>query len=100
VDHGNTLVEHAGNTMTEVVGSIKRLTDIMGEISAANLEQTTGFEQVGQAVNNMDQATQQNAALVEEMAAATGSLNNQANDLVQIVATFQLGNILVCQQAR
>ena len=92
VEHGNALVENAGNTMTEVVSSIKRLTDIMGEISAANSEQTTGFEQVGQAVNNMDQATQQNAALVEEMAAATGSLNNQANDLVQIVAIFQLGN--------
>jgi methyl-accepting chemotaxis protein len=92
VEHGNTLVENAGKTMTEVVSSIKRLTDIMGEISAANSEQTAGFEQVGQAVSNMDQATQQNAALVEEMAAATGSLNTQANDLVQIVAIFQLGN--------
>jgi methyl-accepting chemotaxis protein len=92
VEHGNTLVENAGDTMTEVVNSIKRLTDIMGEISAANSEQTTGFEQVGQAVNNMDQATQQNAALVEEMAAATGSLSSQANDLVQTVAIFQLGD--------
>jgi methyl-accepting chemotaxis protein len=92
VEHGNALVENAGNTMTEVVGSIKRLTDIMAEISAANTEQTAGFDQVGQAVSQMDQATQQNAALVEEMAAATGSLNSQANDLVQIVAIFQLGN--------
>jgi methyl-accepting chemotaxis protein len=92
VEHGNLLVEDAGNTMTEVVSSIKRLTDIMGEISAANLEQTSGFEQVGMAVNHMDQATQQNSALVEEMAAATGSLNSQANDLVQTVAIFQLGN--------
>jgi methyl-accepting chemotaxis protein len=91
VEHGNALVENAGITMTEVVTSIKQLTNIMGEISAANSEQTTGFDQVGEAIGQMDHATQQNAALVEEMAAAASSLNSQANELVQTVAIFQLG---------
>ena len=78
--------------MTEVVSSIKRVTDIMGEISAASNEQALGVAQVGEAVTQMDQTTQQNAALVEQMAAAASSLKSQAQELVQTVAVFQLGN--------
>ena len=76
--------------MTEVVNSIRRVTDIMGEISAASTEQSLGVAQVGEAVTQMDQATQQNAALVEESAAAAGSLQTQAEQLVQAVSVFQL----------
>ncbi len=90
VAHGSTLVDQAGSTMTEVVSSIQRVTDIMGEISAASNEQAMGVSQVGEAVTQMDQATQQNAALVEEMAAAASSLKAQAQELVQVVSTFKL----------
>ena len=92
VEHGSTLVNQAGATMSEVVSSIRRVTDIMGEISAASTEQASGVAQVGEAVTHMDQATQQNAALVEQMAAAASSLKLQAQDLVQVVGIFQLGN--------
>ena len=91
VAQGTSLVDQAGSTMTEVVNSIRRVTDIMGEISAASNEQSLGVAQVGEAVTQMDQATQQNAALVEEMAAAASSLRTQAQDLVQVVAVFKLG---------
>ena len=90
VEQGNLLVDKAGQTMTEVVSSIRRVTDIMGEISAASSEQSAGVSQVGEAVTQMDQATQQNAALVEQMAAAASSLKSQAQDLVQVVAAFKL----------
>ncbi|MFN4359874.1 MAG: CZB domain-containing protein, partial [Hylemonella sp.] len=80
----------AGATMNEVVASIRRVTDIMGEISAASSEQSSGVSQIGEAVTQMDQATQQNAALVEQMAAAANSLRSQAQDLVQAVAVFRL----------
>jgi methyl-accepting chemotaxis protein len=90
VEHGTTLVDQAGTTMNEVVTSIKRVTDIMGEISAASNEQALGVAQVGEAVKQMDEVTQQNAALVEEMAAAASSLKNQASDLVQAVSVFKL----------
>ncbi|MBT9504959.1 MAG: HAMP domain-containing protein [Rhodoferax sp.] len=90
VAHGSALVDQAGTTMTEVVDSIKRVTDIMGEISSATLEQANGVAQVGQAVSQMDHATQQNAALVEEMAAAASSLKSQAQDLVQVVTAFTI----------
>ena len=90
VEHGTTLVDQAGATMAEVVGSIRRVTDIMGEISAASNEQAAGVAQVGEAVTQMDQTTQQNAALVEEMAAAASSLKSQANELVQAVAFFKV----------
>ncbi|MDB5849650.1 MAG: hypothetical protein JWP29_3402 [Rhodoferax sp.] len=93
VDEGTALVDRAGSTMTEVVTSIRRVTDIMGEISAASSEQAAGVAQVGDAVTQMDQATQQNAALVEEMAAAATSLRTQAQDLVQVVAVFNLGQV-------
>jgi methyl-accepting chemotaxis protein len=72
------------------VGAIRRVTDIMGEISAASAEQSLGVSQVGEAVTLMDQATQQNAALVEEMAAAASSLRGQADELVHTVAVFKL----------
>jgi methyl-accepting chemotaxis protein len=91
VEQGTVLVDRAGSTMTEVVSSIRRVTDIMGEISAASAEQSTGVAQVGEAVTQMDNATQQNAALVEQMAAAASSLKSQAQDLVQTVAVFKLG---------
>jgi methyl-accepting chemotaxis protein len=91
VDEGTALVDRAGATMTEVVTSIRRVTDIMGEISAASGEQASGVAQIGEAVTQMDQATQQNAALVEEMAAAATSLRSQAQELVQVVAVFKLG---------
>ncbi len=90
VAHGTTLVDQAGATMTEVVSSIRRVTDIMGEISAASAEQSAGVAQIGEAVAQMDQATQQNAALVEESAAAAESLKTQAEQLVQAVAVFKL----------
>jgi methyl-accepting chemotaxis protein len=90
VEQGNFLADQAGTTMTEVVASIKRVTDIMGEISAASTEQSAGVSQVGEAVTQMDQSTQQNAALVEQMAAAASSLESQAADLVKAVSVFKL----------
>jgi methyl-accepting chemotaxis protein len=90
VDQGSVLVGQAGQTMDEIVGAIKRVSDIVGEISSASTEQSSGVNQVGQAVSQMDQATQQNAALVEESAAAAESLRGQATQLVQAVAVFKL----------
>jgi len=92
VGQGTALVDQAGSTMTEVVNSIRRVTDIMGEISAASTEQSAGVAQVGEAVTQMDQATQQNAALVEESAAAAESLKSQAQQLVQAVSVFKLAH--------
>ena len=92
VEQGNIQAEKAGETMTEVVNAIRRVTDIMGEISAASSEQSAGVSQVGEAVTQMDQATQQNAALVEQMAAAAGSLSGQARELVRAVAVFKLSS--------
>ncbi|WP_347557991.1 methyl-accepting chemotaxis protein [Robbsia sp. KACC 23696] len=90
VTAGTALVSQAGTTMSEVVGSVKRVTDLMGEISAASVEQQTGIEQVNQAVSQMDEVTQQNAALVEEASAAAQSLSQQAVDLRELVAAFRL----------
>jgi len=90
VEQGTALVDQAGATMTEVVGSIRRVTDIMGEISAASVEQSAGVSQVGEAVMQMDKATQQNAALVEESAAAAESMKMQAQQLVDAVAVFKV----------
>jgi methyl-accepting chemotaxis protein len=92
VEQGTRLVDQAGSTMAEVVGSIKRVTDIMGEISAASSEQSAGVSQVGEAVSQMDQVTQQNAALVEESAAAAESLKTQAQQLVEAVAIFKISH--------
>ncbi len=90
VAQGTQQADLAGETMTEVVGAIRRVTDIMGEISAASSEQSTGVAQVGEAITQMDQTTQQNAALVEQSAAAADSLQRQAQELVQAVAVFRL----------
>ncbi|XHS76565.1 methyl-accepting chemotaxis protein [Burkholderiaceae bacterium UC74_6] len=90
VEVGSAMVDKAGATMTEVVTSIRRVTDIIGEISSASGEQSSGVAQVGEAVTHIDQATQQNAALVEEMAAAASGLKSQAEQLVKVVATFKL----------
>ena len=90
VEIGTALVDKAGETMTDVVNSIGRVTHIMGEISSASSEQAAGVSQVGEAVTQMDLVTQQNAALVEEMAAAASSLQSQSDDLVKVVASFKL----------
>jgi len=90
VDLGTTLVDKAGATMQEVVNSIRRVTDIMGEISLASDEQSHGVAQVVDAINQMDQVTQQNAALVQEMSAAADSLSSQAQDLVHTMSMFKL----------
>ncbi|GAC1430436.1 MAG: hypothetical protein NVSMB6_29340 [Burkholderiaceae bacterium] len=90
VDTGIKLVANAGSTMDEVVDSVKRVTDIMAEISAASNEQSAGIEQINQAVSQMDQVTQQNAALVEEAAAAAGSLQDQSSQLAKTVSVFKL----------
>jgi len=90
VDVGAKLVDQAGATMHEIVESIKRVTDIMGEIAAASKEQSMGIEQVNQAIAQMDQVTQQNAALVEEAAAAASSLHDQAGNLSEVVKIFKV----------
>ena len=87
---GSKLVFDAGSTMDEVVASVRRVTDIMGEITAASVEQSAGIEQVNQAIAQMDEVTQQNAALVEEAAAAAHSLQDQAGSLAQVVGVFRL----------
>ena len=87
---GSALVNQAGVTMTEVVDSIRRVNDVVSEISTASREQSAGVSQVGEAVTQMDQVTQQNAALVEESAAAANSLRQQAESLVSAVAVFRL----------
>ena len=90
VEEGSKQVAQAGKTMEEIVGSVKRVTDIMGEIAAASQEQTLGIEQINQSITQMDQVTQQNAALVEEAAAAAQSLQEQASGLSQVVSVFKL----------
>ena len=90
VGAGSQQVERAGATMQEIVASVKRVTDIMGEISAASEEQSSGIDQVNRAVSQMDEVTQQNAALVEEAAAAAGSLQEQAQRLAEAVAVFKV----------
>ena len=91
VESGSALVETAGSTMEEVVASIQRVHDIMGEITAASQEQSDGIEQVNQAIIQMDQVTQQNAALVEEAAAAAESLQDQSTNLTSLVSAFNVG---------
>ena len=92
VDAGAKLVDQAGATMNEVVASVKRVTDIIGEITSAGREQTVGLEQINQAILQMDDATQQNAALVEQASAATQSLQEQAENLSRAVDVFKLGD--------
>lgn len=92
VEQGTLLVDQAGKTMDEIVGSIRKVSDIVAEISMASQEQSTGISQIEDAISQMDQVTQQNAALVEESAAAASSLNGQAQQLVQAMAVFKLAH--------
>ena len=92
VEAGSRLVADAGSTMGEIVASVRRVSDIIGEISAAAAEQSTGLGQVNGAVSDLDQMTQQNAALVEQSAAAAASLQEQATRLTEVVSRFQLGH--------
>jgi len=94
VQRGTTLVDQAGTTMAEVVSAIRRVSDLIAEVSAATNEQSQGVFQVGEAVSQMDQVTQQNAALVEESAAAASSLNSQAQQLQRAVAVFKVRGAL------
>ena len=90
VDSGTRLVGEAGKTMAEIVQRVRRVTDLIAEINASTGEQTTGIAQVNQAVTSLDQGTQQNAALVEQSAAAAESLETQAADLMRLVSTFTI----------
>ncbi len=87
---GAKLVDDAGATMGEIVGSVKRVSDIVGEITAASREQTAGIDQINQAIAQMDEVTQQNASLVEQAAAASEAMQEQAQQLVQLVSAFQV----------
>jgi methyl-accepting chemotaxis protein len=100
VDAGGKLVDQAGVTMAEIVDSIVRVTDIMSEIASASAEQTVGIEQVNSAIAQMDEVTQQNAALVEEAAAAAGAMQEQAATLAEVVSIFKLAQQTVAQAAR
>ena len=91
VEEGSALVDTAGRTMGEIVGSVKRVTDIIADISAASQEQSSGIEQVNQAITQMDEGTQQNAALVEEASASAESMRQQATQLVEAVSAFRVG---------
>jgi len=99
VDNGSRLVNQAGTTMDEIVRSVGRVTEIMGEISSASAEQSSGIEQIHQAISHMDQATQQNAALVEEAASAAYSLQDSASSLAARVSIFKLGQPVPPPQA-
>ena len=89
IEKGSEMVDQAGETMAEIVSAVKRVTDIMGEITAASREQRSGIEQVNDAITHMDQGTQQNAALVEESAAAAKSMTEQADGLLQAIMRFR-----------
>jgi methyl-accepting chemotaxis protein len=99
VSAGTLLVNKAGTTMSEVVNSVRRVTDIMAEITAASHEQSTGIEQVNQAIAQMDEVTQQNAALVEEAAAAAASLEDQASNLSELVDVFRIDSTQIVANA-
>jgi methyl-accepting chemotaxis protein len=90
VDAGTILVDQTGHTMGEIVDSVRRVTDVISEISAASQEQTSGIEQINMAITQMDEVTQQNAALVEQAAAAADSLREQAGQLEQVISIFKL----------
>ena len=97
VDSGTRLVADAGRTMAEIVGSVQRVSDIIGEITAAAAEQSEGIGQVNSAVSNLDQMTQQNAALVEQSAAAAESLRDQTQRLSQVIGAFRTGEHMAVQ---
>jgi methyl-accepting chemotaxis protein len=98
VGKGSALVAQAGETMEQIVSSVQRVTDIMGEISAATREQSLGIEQVNQAIGQMDQVTQQNASLVEEAAAASETMRQQSAQLADAVSVFKL-DVAAARQA-
>jgi methyl-accepting chemotaxis protein len=100
VEGGTKLVAQAGETMEEIVNSVKRVTDIMGEIAAASAEQSSGIDEINNAVTQMDEVTQQNAALVEQAAAAAESLEEQAQELTEAVSVFKLDNASTASGAR
>ncbi|MCM2520700.1 methyl-accepting chemotaxis protein [Stenotrophomonas maltophilia] len=100
VADGSALVRQAGTTMGEIVASVQRVTDIMADISAASQEQSSGIEQVNQAVVQMDETTQQNAALVEEASAAARSMEEQANLLAEAVSVFRTGAVTAAAAVR
>ncbi len=100
VDTGSKLVAQAGSTMEDVVNSVKRVTDIVGEITSASQEQSEGIEQINLAITQMDEVTQQNAALVEEAAAAAQSMQEQANKLSEVVSVFKLDPKRVVSQVQ
>jgi methyl-accepting chemotaxis protein len=99
VDTGSRLVNDAGQTMGDIVSSIQRVTDIMGEITSASQEQTLGIEQINAAIAQMDEVTQQNAALVEQAAAASQSMQEQAGNLATVVGFFKTGTHAVAAAA-
>ena len=92
VEAGSELVNRSGETLTEIVGSVKRVTDIIAEIAAASQEQTTGIDQVNRAVTQMDQVTQSNAAQTEELSSTAQALAGQAGELQALVGRFKLGD--------
>ena len=100
VGNGSKLVEQAGKTMDEIVTSVKRVTDIMAEITAASQEQSQGIEQVNQTITQMDEVTQQNAALVEEATASARSLEEQAEGLMHSVSQFRIGGEAAAEAPR
>lgn len=91
VEHGSQLVDASGETLAEIVGSVKKVSDIIAEIAAAGDEQSAGIEQVNQAIAQMDQVTQQNAALVEQVAAASASMDDQSRHLIASMDKFDVG---------
>jgi len=100
IETGTRLVGAAGNSMNDIVAQVKRVADLIGEISASAHEQTSGIEQVNQAIVQLDNVTQQNAALVEQAAAAADSLNQQAGRMVEVVSIFKLGGSAAASPAR
>jgi len=92
VEHGTTLVDQAGDTMQDIVAAIRRVTDIVADISNASAEQSQNVTEVNQAIGDMDRTTQQNAALVEQSTAAAESLRQQAAQLVEAVSVFRLAS--------
>jgi hypothetical protein len=100
VASGTKLVSDAGTTMSDIVQSVRKVADVIGEITAASAEQSSGIAHVNQAIGNLDQMTQQNAALVEESAAAAESLREQASQLAQAVAVFKISEAAVTVSAR
>jgi methyl-accepting chemotaxis protein len=91
VDNGSQLVDESGRTLGEIVSSVKRMTDLIAEITAASREQATGVEEVNRAVTQMDQVTTQNASLVDEASSAATALSGQATTLAELIAFFDLG---------